>query len=289
MLSASLDCVNMLQVKVMSPDDFAFAIRLTDEMNWDMTEQDFELITTLEPEGCLVLLSNSKKIGISTAISYGRIGWFGNLIVEKPYRNKGAGSLLVNHSIHYLKSKKVETIGLYSYLNTVPFYERLGFRQHSNFSVLKGEATSRPVYTNVREVTAQDVQSIIDYDTLCFGDNRGKLLRPLLVSPQNISYVSVEHRRIIGYLVAKVYDDTAELGPLICQQGRSETAINLLNAMLGSLDDCEVSICVSNVKSSVVSALKKLRFREDFPVTRMFFGPPVDSMCVYVAESLERG
>jgi len=289
MLSASLDCVNMLQVRVMSRDDFAFAMQLTDEMNWDMTEQDFEFITTLEPEGCLVLVSSSKKIGISTAISYGKIGWFGNLIVEKPYRNRGAGSLLVKHSIQYLKSKKVETIGLYSYLNTVPFYERLGFRQHSSFSVLKGTAISRSADANVREVTAKDVQRIIDYDTLCFGDNRGKLLRPLLVSPQNISYVSVEHGRIIGYLVAKVYDDTAELGPLICQQGRDETAIDLLNAVLGSLDGSEVSICVSNVKSSVVNALKKLRFREDFPVTRMFLGPPVDSTYVYAAESLERG
>ncbi len=289
MLSASLDCVHMLQVKVMSPDDYAFAMQLTDEMSWGMTEQDFEFITTLEPEGCLVLLSDSEKIGISTAISYGKIGWFGNLIVEKPYRNKGAGSLLVNRSIQYLGRRKVETIGLYSYLNTVPFYEKVGFKQHSSFSVLKGKAVSRPADTNVREVTAKDEQGIIDYDTLCFGGNRGKLLRPLLTSPQNISYMSVKNGRIMGYLVAKVYDDTAELGPLMCQQESSETAINLLNTVLGSLDGCEVSICVSNVKGDVVNALKRLSFREDFPVTRMFWGPPANSTCIYAAESLERG
>jgi len=273
----------------MSPQDFDFAIGLTDQMNWDMEEQDFKFITALEPEGCFVLLLNSKKVGIATALSFGKVGWFGNLVVERHYRKKGAGSLLVQRAIQYLKSREVETIGLYAYADTVPFYEKLGFKYDSDFTVLRGKGMSYSAKANVARVKEHDMQSIFDCDRLCFGDDRRKLLKPLLVASQNLSYMSAENGRIVGYLMAKVFDETAELGPLVCQQGRSETAINLLNTMLGSLEGFEVSICISNMESDVVNALKRLKFREDFPVARMFSGPSIASTCIYAAESLERG
>jgi len=291
MLSAITDCAHMFQIKLMTPDDFDFAVRLTDQMNWDMTDQDFRFMTTLEPEGCFVLLSDKEKVGIATTISYGKIGWFGNLIVEKAYRNRGAGSLLVNHSIKYLKGRKVETIGLYSYVNKIPFYERIGFRKDSDFIVLKGRAIAYSREAEGRSITGNDMSSIVDYDALCFGGNRGKLLKPLLGISHNVSHMSAENGRIVGYSIAKVYDDTAELGPLICDQGHSETAISLLNSSLNDLEGHEVSLCLSTEQSDVAKALKKLHFRDVFPVTRMFLGPaPASgSKCVYAAESLERG
>ena len=93
-----------------------------------MAPEDFQFMTQLEPEGCFVLFDDSKPIGIATCISYGKVGWFGNLIVKEEYRSKGAGSLLVKHAINYLHGKGVETIGLYAYPNLIKFYGNLGFR-----------------------------------------------------------------------------------------------------------------------------------------------------------------
>ena len=129
----------MFQVKQMSPSDFQFATKLANSMNWNMAPEDFEFNSSLEPEGCFVAFEDSDRVGIATCISFGTVGWFGNLIVEEKCRRKGAGRLLVKHAINYLQSKGVKTIGLYAYPNLDSFYGNLGFERDMDFSVLHTE------------------------------------------------------------------------------------------------------------------------------------------------------
>jgi predicted GNAT family acetyltransferase len=96
----------------MTTEDFGFATELANTMDWNMAIEDFQFMTSLEPGGCFVLFDDSKPIGIATCNSYGKVGWFGNLIMKEEYRGKGAGSQLVKHAIDYLHDKGVETIGL---------------------------------------------------------------------------------------------------------------------------------------------------------------------------------
>jgi ribosomal protein S18 acetylase RimI-like enzyme len=279
----------MLRVKPLLPEDFDFAIHITDKMDWQLSREDFEFMLELEPEGCFVLFSDSERIGIATTIIFGKTGWFGNLIVNEGYRQKGAGSLLVNHALKYLKSKDTETVGLYAYMNRIPFYERLGFTKDSEFTVLSGKAISSPIENDVRRAEERDIDRIIDYDRLCFGGSRKKLLGPIISDRANLAYMSVENGPILGYAVAKVYKGMAELGPLICGQGRDDVATNLLSTIFNELEGFEVSMYASSKDRSILKVLKALGVREDFTVARMFSGPPLDTNCIYVAESLERG
>ena len=102
----------MLHVENMTLKDFSFAVRLTDTMDWNQAEEDFEFMLQLEPQGCFVLFDDAKPIGIVTTVSFGKIGWLGNLIVTEAYRGKGAGTLLAQHAIEYLTSKNSLTVGL---------------------------------------------------------------------------------------------------------------------------------------------------------------------------------
>ncbi len=111
----------MFKVKTMQPKDFLFATELANTMDWNMAPEDFQFNLMLEPEGCLILFDDSKPLGIATCISYGKVGWFGNLIVKEEARHRKAGSLLVKHAINYLQTKGVETIGLYAYPNLQNF------------------------------------------------------------------------------------------------------------------------------------------------------------------------
>ena len=279
----------MFKIRKMTPDDFKFAVRITDTMNWKMAPEDFEFMLKLEPQGCFVLLDDSEKIGIATTISYGKMGWFGNLIVTKAHRNKGAGSQLVKHAIKYLTSKKVETIGLYAYLDKIPFYRKLGFEYDSEFIVLKGKGFSSPTAANLRQAKKEDIQDIINLDKACFGTSRKKILEPILLDPNNASYIAIEDGRMLGYATAKPYEDTAELGPLVCKQGRSDIAINLLKANLNRLKRLDVYTCIRKRESAVLKMLMKSGFKENFRVARMFFKPRMIKDCIYAAESLERG
>ena len=279
----------MFHVKTMSSEDFEFAVQTTDQMSWNLTASDFEFMIELEPNGCFVLLEDSERIGLATTVNFGRVAWFGNLIVNESYRKKGAGSQLVEHSIKYLTSNHVKTIGLYAYMDRIPFYKRLGFEYDSEFTVLNGKGSCLPVKSTVRKAKEEDIQEIIEFDCSCFGASRRKLLGPVILDPGNLCHVSVERERVVGYVVAKVYGHMGEIGPLVCQKGREDVTINLLKAVLSGLEGYEVSMYILNKESAILNSLRMWGFAESFRVARMFFGSPILKDCICTAESLERG
>ena len=273
----------------MSVDDFPFAAKLANTMNWNMATQDFEFMTSLEPEGCFVIFESSERLGIATSISYGKVGWFGNLIIKEEYRNKGAGSSLVKHAVDYLRGKGVETIGLYAYPKLIDFYSNLGFKQDKDIAVLHAENLALSTKEASPEIGKQNIQAIAEFDSQCFGGNRRKLLESVILEHGNLGYFMSERERVVGYVAAKVYEDMAEVGPLICQAKRLDIATRLLNTVLGKLTNLDIYLCLPKKEAALISTLFKIGFKEEFSVTRMFLGRSAAKNCIYVAESLERG
>jgi len=278
----------MFHVAKMGIEDLPFAVQLANTMNWNMTAADFEFMMKLEPKGCFVLFRNQERLGICTSISFGRVGWIGNLIVKGGYRREGAGSLLVKHAINYLKNEGAETIGLYAYPHLIGFYENFGFKPDIDFLVLQGKPVFPLTEGATRKAKKQDVPEIIDFDSQCFGANRKKLLEPILLDAGNLCYIATENEEIVGYVAAKVYGTMAEVGPLMCHANHVE-AVALLNPLLNRLNGLVVSMCVPKKESALLNVLCKAGFREDFRVMRMFLGTAVAKNCIYIAESLERG
>lgn len=281
----------MFHVEKMEADDFAFAVRLANTMNWNMTVEDFEFMVKLEPQGCFVELHGKKRVGIATCLGFGKVGWFGNFIVKEDVRREGAGSLLIKNAIDYLKNKGVETIGLYAYPHLVKFYRRFGFEPDIDFLVLKGKgkAAFPATLELLKAAKRQDIPELIDLDCKCFGANRKKMLEPILLNKGNMCYISTENNEITGYVAAKVYDKMAEVGPLICQANRVEEALLLLKTILSRLNDLEVFTYIPKKETELINMLYKAGFKEDFRVVRMFLGPAITKNCIYAAGSLERG
>jgi GNAT superfamily N-acetyltransferase len=273
----------------MSSSDFDFAVRVTDQMGWGLGGSDFEFMMELEPEGCFVLLEDSKRIGLATTVSFGKVAWFGNLVVNEDRRRRGAGSLLVTHALEYLRSIGVETVGLYSYMDRISFYQRLGFKADSGFLVMKGKAFGSPVSGDVKKIEEGDIGNVLNFDRSCFGGSRKKLLDPILSDSDNLGYLSVQGGKIVGYSVAKVFRGVAELGPLVCEEDQVSVAVSLLRATFNGLRGLEVSLFVPEEEEAIVSVLVECGFSQAFKVERMFHGPPVVGGCVMLAESLERG
>jgi GNAT superfamily N-acetyltransferase len=278
----------MFRVKTLSRDDFAFAVHLTDTMDWNLTKEDFMFMQQLEPKGCFILLDNAERVGVATSIGFDTMGWIGNVIIREDYRGKGAGSLLVKHALKYLK-RQVETIGVYAYLDTIPFYQRLGFEYDSTFRVLKGKRVPSLGPSHGREATQADISEIIALDERCVGASRSKLLKSLLLDSRNLCYVAEEQRSLRGFVVAKVYHEGAEVGPLVCQEGCVDIALDLLKAALHRLKGVEAVMCIPAKASRIRNTVMLWGFREDFRVARMFYGTPVVGDSVFLAESLERG
>ena len=281
--------MRMFHVEKMPADDFPFATQLANTMNWDMTAEDFEFMTKLEPQGCFTLFQNEARVGIATSITFEKVGWFGNFIVKENIRGEGAGSLLLKKALEYLKNKGVKTVGLYAYPRLVKFYERFGFEPDIDFLVMKGKVAFPATEDVLKAATKRDFSELIELDGECFGANREKLLERILPGKSNLCYVSTENSKITGYVAAKVYSRTAEIGPLICHSNRVDEAILLLKTVLSRLSGFEVFMYVPKKEKALLNVLRQAGLKEDFRLVRMFLGPATTKNCMYAAESLERG
>lgn len=269
--------------------DVAPAIKLTDTMEWGFAEEDFKFMMKLEPEGCLVALDDAKLIGLTTTIRFENLGWIGNVIVEAEYREKGIGSIIVQRAISYLESIGATSIGLYSYVDTVPFYERLGFKRDKTFIYLVGSGAEVSEIGAVKPMGDKDFKKAVELDRDCIGVSREKLLRGIFSRSRNLCYVAFEGGDLLGFVMARGSSDAVEVGPLICK-GSEDEAVDLLNVLLRRFIGFDAYIGVPEDKFKTVSTLRTLKFREKFKVVRMYYGAiPRDKGCMLAIESLERG
>ena len=281
-----------MKTRTMTAKDINPAIGLTETMKWGFTEDDFKFMMELEPEGCLVTLDDEQLVGLTTTVSFEDHGWIGNVIVDADYRKKGIGSTLIHNAMNYLKGRGVTTIGLYAYLNVVTFYEQFGFKKDETFTYLtcpevkvKGSRAK-----TVKQMRNEDFENILKLDRRCTGVSREKLLRAIFARSRELCYTAHKGDEPIGYVMARGSPEAAEIGPLVCENGSEDTAINLLNAQLGKLIGAEAYIGVPENKPKTLSTLRELGFRENFKVIRMYYGSkPQARGCAFAMESLERG
>ncbi|MCL5876582.1 MAG: GNAT family N-acetyltransferase [Candidatus Bathyarchaeota archaeon] len=280
----------MFTVKTLPKEDYQFAVDLANTMNWNMAVEDFEFMASLEPDSCLLLLDGAKRVGVATCNNYGKMGWFGNLIVEEKYRKKGAGTALVTHAIKQLHAKGVETIGLYAYRHLECFYGNLGFKADKDFAVLQAKDLQRVKADPLPKIGTQQLPEIISFDSENFGGgNRSKLLESIICTQGNASFYISEGCEVVGYVAATIYESMAWLGPLVCTPSRNDIALPLIKAALSEMAGRTVYAVLPKTEAKLLEAFLGLGFREDFSVSRMFLGKAPTKNCIYMAESLERG
>ena len=276
-------------VRTMRRTDFAQCVALTDLMNWGLVDEDFNFMVNLEAEGCFVAARENDILGLVTSVSFGKLGWIGNVIVSPKERKKGVGVALVSKAIEYLKNRGVETIGLYAYKNVVPFYKNLGFSPSSEYSwmICENSCWSGPEYSPLRKT---DFPAIVEFDEACFGGTRMRLLKAIYESPYGLCCNLLEGTSSKAYLMAVKSDVSAEIGPWLCRKGYEEEAFQLLKSMGRELHGLETHIGLPTARHDLIGFVTDLGFRENFRVVRMYHGPhPQDKECILAMESLERG
>ncbi len=279
----------MFHVEKMKAEDFPFAVELANTMEWNMAESDFEFMSALEPNGCFVLFEGDARVGIATCISYEKVGWFGNLAVTEEKRRRGAGTMLLNHAVDHLRKRRVETVGLYAYQHLIDLYQNVGFKPQDEFAVLNGKTVPVEVARVVTKAKITDVPELLRFVKRCRGEEFRKLIGPLLASKNNLSYVVSDRDEIVGFALAKVFDEMAELGPMLCKPDREDVGADLLRTILQKLGGIDVSAYVPANQEIILETLRAAGMKEGFRVTRMFLGPIPPENCIYLPESLERG
>jgi len=280
-----------LRIRRMRAGDFEFAARLSNMENWDNSSDDFRRILRVQPGGSFVATEKKRRAGIVTTISYGRLGWIGNVVVSKRYRKLGIGSWLVKHAILYLRKKGARTVGLFSYKGNLPFYQRLGFKRDASYLrfVGKGRAVASE---GPRNIDSRDFERIVAFDRKCFRHYRDRLLKQLLTRFRDSSFVTMRNGEILGYIVGKNYNTTCEIGPWLCSREDIPVAAGLLRAVLSTSIGKSVEMTVPRRNSQALRVLRNHNFEAHGSVARMYHGDPtglLDDRYTFAAESLERG
>jgi predicted GNAT family acetyltransferase len=273
----------------MRSEDFSFAVQMANTMKWKMTVKDFEFMSTIEPFGCFVLFDDMEKLGVATCVVYDRIGWFGNLVVKKKFRNQGAASFLLKNAITYLRNKNVQTIGLYSYPNLTYFYEKFGFKIDDEFIIFQGIPSINSKLKEVNKAGKNNFFKLLEFDHNCLGFNRKKTLDPIFSDKNNIVYYSAQNNLLNGYIITKIINHQAEIGPLVVRSNFESVAVDLLRKTLSDLSDFDVFISVPKRHEDLIDLIVTAGLKKDNDVVRMFLGPPINKDCLYLPESLERG
>lgn len=261
----------MIAIRRMMPNDFAFAVSLTDGENWAYVEEDFERLLSYEPEGCFVAESEKQLVGIVTTTSYAQLGYIGNVIVEERFRGRGVGQQLVKNALKYLIGIGAKTVHLTSYLNTIRFYEKLGFESEFPISSMS-VGTKRFGFLDHQVWKESDVDRILQLDRTYFGGDRSRIIRRMMADFPDLLLTS--KGTSFGYIATSCTEKSCEIGPLIVESGDVEAAERLLKGVLGVVSADLARIFVPHTNQSATELVKSLGFKEDFRTVRMFHGQP---------------
>ena len=169
----------MFRVEPMRESDFVFATELANTMDWNMAPEDFQFNSSLDAEGCFVAFRGRERVGLITSISFGKVGWFGNLVVKEKYRKRGVGKLLVKRAIDHLQAKGVQTIGIYAY--PTPASTALGFTVDEDFVVFQAEAIGFHDPEALPSIGNQQIGGIEEFEYATLGETGRDCLNPLFL------------------------------------------------------------------------------------------------------------
>jgi GNAT superfamily N-acetyltransferase len=257
-----------MRIRRMTPEDLTFAVALTDVEEWCYVEEDFERLLHYEPEGCFVAETEDRRIGLTTSTSFGPVAWIGNVIVDKEFRGSGVGAELVRAAMEYLTGIGVESIQLTSYMDTIRFYEGLGFRQEFPISAVSVK-TAGFESSGVDMADEAELDGITALDAEYFGGDRSRVILRMWT---DFPYLFMKTDAPAGYVLATCTEKCCEIGPLVVDSGDRETAEQLLRGILHSVMAAKARMFVPCASPRPFELVRSLGFEEEYRTVRMVHG-----------------
>jgi GNAT superfamily N-acetyltransferase len=257
---------------------------------WGFGTRDLKRMKTLQPRGCLVATKGDEPIGFTTAISYGRnVGWIGNVVVSRKHRGAGIGSGLVQYAVKYLLHRRVRRIGLFSYPENEAMYKRLGFETTNAFATLSMPDSTQNFTSTIERIP---FGQILRLDKRAFGADRSRLLRQIHREfPERWAWIA-DHARVSGYSVVKQYQDSSEVGPLVCEQMNEESVGALLRSSIARTEKWPLEMSVPVSSPTVSETADSLGFRVEKKGVAMSYArlePTVISPAIGALGFLDKG
>ncbi len=107
------------------------------DASWETASNEIE--RALDANGLFVAERDGEAVGFASAWIDGHIAYVGDLFVRESERRHGTGKALVEAAVENMRARGATYLRLNASLDSLAFYERLGFREESRNLVLSLE------------------------------------------------------------------------------------------------------------------------------------------------------
>ena len=258
-----------LDLREMTSGDLDFCLEMFQVTGWGNTADDVHRMLSYEPGGCFIASLDGEDVGMVGSISYGDVGYLGNLIVRPEHRGQGIGAALMKAAMEHLREMGVESIRLDAVPKAVSLYERLGFRSESlslRFTGLASEIGLK----GCGRMMESDLPDVLGLDLRLFGAPRGRVLRRVHADFPELCFVLRDSSKLKGFIMAKEGEGRIRVGPWICEPDEPEIAEKLLHRLIDEVAGRRLWVGVPGGNRGSVEILERNGFRS---------GPPSHRMC----------
>jgi len=254
----------------MRRSDIPFAVEISDSEKWGIPASDFQRILRLDPRGSFIAIKDSGKVGVATSVSFRKeVAWIGNVVVDRRFRGRHLGLLLVIYALTYLKKRHVKNIALYCFDENIGFYRKLGFAKGKPFVRMRWKPKTQPE-SPPGAISRQSLTQSLSLDRKAFGADRSRLIRDWLNS-KGASMIGISRGRASSYMLVRDYDDMREIGPWVAVRATEKQLSSLLRTALAASHRRPVEVSISLHNFRALNLFKRHGFRAINTGTSMYF------------------
>ncbi|MDD4051310.1 MAG: GNAT family N-acetyltransferase [candidate division Zixibacteria bacterium] len=277
----------MPEIRIMTENDFDFAVEMTEREQWFHQRHDFQRLTAFEPRGCFIAWENDDRVGMVCSTSQQAYAFLSCLIVKEGHRGQRIGEALMRHAIDYQRARGAETIELDGVIPALPLYRRLGFRdKYLSLRFRRPPDTDSPA--PVATATSMTMEALVDYDHRRTGLNRGRILSRFYDEFADFLF-AVQANSLGGYaFVRPRANDSMAIGPLVADS--PAIAGSILPSIIKSWGHKTLAIGVPEINRESVSLVLQHGFLYTEPSLRMYLGKQLSyERSVFAILSPEKG
>ena len=223
-----------LRLRTAGAADLPRIAELRETVGWSVHDWALRAVLTPPHARCLVVVDDHDLVvGVGSGISYGGLGFVGNMVVDAANRRRGIGAAILAAVIGFLEELGTTRMELYATSEGRPLYARHGFELTGPSAMVRvPRRISRPSAELVlQEATSDAATDIAAYDAPRFGGDRSVLLCAALEDPDRPLVVARRDAEIVGY--GWVRPDGERIGPLVADT--PEIAAALIGDAFGRL------------------------------------------------------
>jgi len=279
-------------VRKMLENDLDFVLKCVADEGWlGETLYSFQSFRKYDAKGCLIAEEEGQRIGICVAVSYGKCGFLGELIIVKNKRNCGFGGRLLDAGIHHLKKLGGRSIYLDGVTPAVPLYKRFGFKHLCKSLRFIGRIQSK-TYSHVRPMIVSDLDVLASIDLESFGADRKHYLASRLMHYPKLCKTITVNNEVAGYIMGLFGKGVVSIGPWLVSEN-VERPLDLLESLAMETGDYKLRIGILESNEKAACALRSFDgLIETEPSWRMVLGEDAglgDSKRLFAIGSAAKG